>query len=278
MESRPAVPNDVKRILRQEAGFGCAKCGFPFFEFHHIIEYSVEKHFRPEDMIALCPNCHHEANVGALTIEEQRNYKKQPHNISRGFTEGQLKINQTSVVVNMGSIQFVNDGFVFVVDNEPLFKIMDISGKLELSLTLYDKDDNLLLIVENNHWIQGDSFIWDLEYGFQWIKLREKSRDIKLFIDARQEPITIRADLWRKGYRIRINKVGVYINHEKAQAFMSDLCYVGTYINVDTNREGLFEIVPDPKYGQGYIVSEPNIQDRISKGVKALSDLIKGLP
>lgn len=55
---RPPTPADVERKLRQEAGFGCARCGHPYIEYHHIIPYAEEPHFRAEDMIALCGNCH----------------------------------------------------------------------------------------------------------------------------------------------------------------------------------------------------------------------------
>ena len=37
-ENRSAIPEIVKRQVRQEAGFGCCKCGNPIFEYHHIIK------------------------------------------------------------------------------------------------------------------------------------------------------------------------------------------------------------------------------------------------
>ena len=42
------IPDRIKRQLRQEAGFGCCKCGFPIYDYHHIVEFSEEKHFRPQ--------------------------------------------------------------------------------------------------------------------------------------------------------------------------------------------------------------------------------------
>jgi len=60
----------------------------------------------------LCPICHHEATVGAMTEEEQRFYK---------------------------------------------------SHKLELSVKLYNQNDQLPVHIENNEWISGDPIPWDLE-------------------------------------------------------------------------------------------------------------------
>jgi hypothetical protein len=69
------VPEPVKRQLRQEAGFGCCKCGLPVFQYHHIIPREVEDHNRPEDVMVLCPNHHWEVTSGAMLEDEQRRYK-----------------------------------------------------------------------------------------------------------------------------------------------------------------------------------------------------------
>ena len=75
MSKRPEVPYPVRRILRQEAGFGCCTCGFPIYQYHHIVPYAHEHHYRPQDMMTLCPNCHAQATAGAMPESEQRHYK-----------------------------------------------------------------------------------------------------------------------------------------------------------------------------------------------------------
>ncbi len=71
MTDRPRTPEPVARQLCQEAGFGCCKCGVPIIEYHHIIKWSVDQHFRPEDMMVLCPTHHDEAG-SAMDEAEQR--------------------------------------------------------------------------------------------------------------------------------------------------------------------------------------------------------------
>lgn len=39
MKKRPAIPESIKRQVRQEAKFGCIFCGSPIIEYHHIEEY-----------------------------------------------------------------------------------------------------------------------------------------------------------------------------------------------------------------------------------------------
>lgn len=59
------MPLPVKRKLRQEAGFGCCKCGRPIIEYHHIIPYSNDDpHFRVEDMMCLC-----QGSFGIMVLE-----------------------------------------------------------------------------------------------------------------------------------------------------------------------------------------------------------------
>jgi hypothetical protein len=45
---RPKIPAAVARQLRQEAGFGRCCCGVPILQYHHIIPWAAEAHFRPE--------------------------------------------------------------------------------------------------------------------------------------------------------------------------------------------------------------------------------------
>jgi hypothetical protein len=205
--SRPTVPETVKLELRQEAGFGCCKCGRPVFEYHHIVEYADEAHFRPVDMMVLCPYCHDEATKGAMTIAEQRSHKTSPFNIRQGMSEGLLKINQDSCELESGSIRFIARGDILRVDGEPLLALRkDAYGALELSVSLYDRDDRLLVRIVRNEWIADeDPLPWDIEADFQYLRIRSKKRDIRLEIDARSRPIALRANLWRKGQNIELS-------------------------------------------------------------------------
>lgn len=97
------IPEPVKRIVRQEAGFGCCKCGHSIIEYHHIVKDSK----KPEDIMLLCPICHAEATDKAMLEPEQRFYKENPFNIKEGYVEGQLKVNQKAPVINIGSVQII---------------------------------------------------------------------------------------------------------------------------------------------------------------------------
>src|SRR4051812_28142048 len=86
---RADTPAAVERELRQQAGFGCARCGHPYLEYHHIIPYASDQHFRPQDMVALCGNCH--PAVGKLGLDLQYKVKADPHNVRNGLMKGALE-------------------------------------------------------------------------------------------------------------------------------------------------------------------------------------------
>jgi hypothetical protein len=276
--NRPAVPESVKRQLRQEAGFGCCKCSLPIYEYQHIVPYATEPHFRPEDMMILCPLCHSEATLGAMTEEEQRRYKSHPHNLTKGYVDGKLKVNQDFCAIIMGENQFVGDGSFLQIDGAPLL-VLELSpeGQLQLSVNLYDEQDNLLALIEKNEWISGDPLPWDLESRFQFLKIRKKLGGIALEIDARTEPIQIRADLWRKQQNIRLDPQAILINGVVKNVSSIDLCFVGLRLVIDTKSNSLV-LQPDPRYGEGMFVSWPDVDERMRRGRAAWLELQKRKP
>src|ERR1700737_1556469 len=74
--------NRVNRSRPQLRGW--CKCGCPLLQYHHIVEWAEEAHFRPEDMMVLCPLHHDQATKGAMPELEQRQMKSAPPNIQQG--------------------------------------------------------------------------------------------------------------------------------------------------------------------------------------------------
>jgi hypothetical protein len=69
-------PEDVKRQLRREIGFGCPipGCRNPYLEYHHFDpEWHAEEHHRPAGLIPLCAEHHGKAR--AWTREQLREFK-----------------------------------------------------------------------------------------------------------------------------------------------------------------------------------------------------------
>jgi len=61
MTDRPLVPAELKRAVLVEAGHRCAipTCRHTTVEIAHIVPWSKVKEHTFDNLIALCPNCHH---------------------------------------------------------------------------------------------------------------------------------------------------------------------------------------------------------------------------
>lgn len=226
-------------------------------------------HNRPEDMMVLCPNHHWEITSGAMLEEEQRHHKAHPFNIARGFADGLLKVNQTYCVIVVGSCELINDAAVVLVDGESLLSLSIIDQRLAISVTLYDEEDRVLLLIDQNEWLTGDPAMWDIEAAHQKLVLRMKPRDVRLSIDASVEPMRLRASPRKANQRIDLMPRGIEINGVIQDAGVRHLGLVGIRIAIDT-ASGTASLDPDPRYGQGMLVSNEVRLERIRQGIEAL--------
>jgi len=86
--------------------------------------------------------------------------------------------------LDFGSCQFVNDGVHAQVDGEPLLSLANEGGRLSLSVSLYDDEDNALAIIENSEWVSGDASVWDLEADYQRLVIRQRAGEVRLRLIA----------------------------------------------------------------------------------------------
>lgn len=245
-----SIPEPVKRIVRQNSGFGCCKCGIPIIEYHHIVKGSNN----PNDIMLLCPNHHYEATVEAMTLEEQKKLQADPINIKNGFVEGYLKVNHSVPVFQVGNCVYIGDGEFILVDGESLLSFSVKDGKLFLSMKCYDENDTLIAEIKDNEWISGNPLPWDLESRFQSLKIRRKLRDIQLEIDVKRFPMKIRADFWRKNQNISVNQNGIFINGVVKNSGFSNLGFVGMRIFIDTvEKKASLDL--DPRFERAKMIS-----------------------
>ena len=261
------IPAAVARRLRQEAGFGCCECGNPILQYHHIVEWSEDQHFRPEDMMVLCPTHHDKATKGAMPEAEQRRLKANPHNIQRGLAKGLLAVKQDYCAANFGSVTVIGDGPFLRMNGEDILGFNIGDNNLQISLRLFSEADELLVEIDRNEWISGDPLPWDIEADWQVLTLRERARQISLSLNAKAVPIEIRAELWRAGKRVLLDSNGISIGAKRALVVgFADMALVGMTLDVDTEK---FSFGPPPQNPHAAIVSWPNIRERLWKAKDA---------
>jgi hypothetical protein len=200
--SRPPTPAAVERALRQESGFGCARCGHPYIEYHHIIPYADEAHFRPEDMVALCGNCH--PAVGKLARQEQYEIKASPRNIKENRAGGALEYSKDNLVFKVGGNWFEDTPIILQYQNLPIISCRLDDGKAKVSLNLLDGLGNTIFTVKDNDVDFRVDDLWDFEYAHNWAVARYGPRDIALRIDFRKDDATIEGNIWLGPHKVKL--------------------------------------------------------------------------
>lgn len=240
-ESRPKIPADVARQLRREGGFGCCVCGHPIIQYHHIVPWSEDKHYRPEDMMVLCPNHHDEASV--MPVGEQRKYKTLPHNVANGCVSGALKMHELAPVVWVGSCFLVGDGTEFGVEGTTLLELSSNElGGLEVTVQLENEKGELLALIVRNEWVVGNAAVWDIEAKYQRLLLRNAERAVCLDLDVSRTPLGLTVSLWCRQRLFRLDKGGIHFGGMGIGGGATDvisfknLCFVSSRFRIDEWR------------------------------------------
>lgn len=173
-------PAKVKRELRQEVNFGCAICGAPLIEYHHIIPYSEIEHNDPDHMIALCPTHHQLSDDGAISKSELYDRKEDPE--LSDVVEYQFYFDPDSPVIPLGSnlVEIAEFGryTILQIENEPIISVNYVDGRIEFDVNFYNDSDDLIAVITDNEWWADTSEFWDMKYKSRQLTLWNKKYEI----------------------------------------------------------------------------------------------------
>ncbi len=197
-------PAAIARQLRQEAGFGCAVCGCPIIEYHHIIEWREEKHFKPEHMVALCPS--HHTEYGKLPKTKSYSAKANPINIRKGKISGYLGGNREQRVLRLGSM--IVEDCVSAIDygGNSIIGYQQIDGEFRLNVFIPDEEFWPEVEIKQNIMAASIGQFWDIEFKTNWVKFRRAKGNVFLTIDFRGEEVEIDGELQLGGNLISLSE------------------------------------------------------------------------
>jgi hypothetical protein len=193
-------------------------------------------------MMLLCPEHHDMATKGAMKEAKQRKFKANPHNMREGRIRGSLEIDHGDFSVRVGDTEFKVNGPLLLADGEPILGLtVGESGVLELSLNLYDRDDNKVLVIEKNEWkTPGPLWPWDIKSDWQVLRIRERKRHVLFAIDARENPPRLTLNCWRRGVNIQFQpKLGVWAGPPIKAYIKGGNFFKNVGIGVDTQAKQL---------------------------------------
>lgn len=190
-------PEEVKRILREEVGFGCpvSDCRLPFLTWHHFDPPWAERHHHePDGMVALCLQHHAMADRGVFSKAQLRTFKASPHSVEE--VRAKFEWARPKQLVRLGGfymggkqsvmsleVDAFKDRFVALRENDV--------GLLELSFVLRDQYLNRVAVMENNMFFAMPDRLFDLQVdaGATKVRIREQKRKVLLDLQsARKAP------------------------------------------------------------------------------------------
>ena len=223
-------PKEVTEALRKEVNFGCPVhgCGVPYLTWHHFDPpWSVRQHHNPEGMIALCAKHAAFADAERYTPEQLREMKMKPFITCEEISENYDYLRRKVVCV-IGNVVY-NAQTALEINGEQVigFNIIDNDGYSRLNLFIRDKDNNPILIMEDNFWTAFRTDLFDLRCSLRGRELEIISKDKQTFLFIRYDDYT------RIGFK---RKMGLY------SKIMENIIISST------------EIMKAPKWMQQYVI------------------------
>lgn len=181
---RPNPPASVVRQLRQESGFGCVNCGAPFVEYHHIVPWVEEEHFRQEDMVAVCPTCH--SMFSRLPRDRRYYLKRNPHNIRNGLAQGVFAYDGSGGI-SLGGNMFVGTPYLLAYDGRLLLGYGSAGSENAVYADFVNSSGESIFRIEWNQFSFAPDRVWDFDFKWNYAIARNKPRDLFFEFDFRQQ-------------------------------------------------------------------------------------------
>ena len=164
--SRDSLSEPVRREVRRRCGFGCVRCGFAVYQYHHFDPpFSEAKTHDPGGIALLCGTCHDLVTRGLLSESTVRELSRNPKSLETGFSYGPFDIGKQHPSVTLGHSTWVRTQIILQVFEMPLLKVEppEVAGTpFRLSGLFYDKSGKLIFQIQQNE-CKGPISNWDME-------------------------------------------------------------------------------------------------------------------
>ena len=206
-------PAEVKRILREEVGFGCPvpACREPFLTWHHFDPPWHERHHHePDGMIAICMRHHAMADRDVFSRAQLKAFKDSSHSVEE--VKAKFEWARPKQLVRLGGfymggkqkqldleVDVFKDRFVGLSENDV--------GLLELSFVLRDRYMNRVAVMENNSFIARPDRLFDLQVdaGATKVRIREQKRkvilDLRTYRKTPEELVRLLEEDWERSQK-----------------------------------------------------------------------------
>lgn len=155
MDRKP--PAAIRRALRKEVGFGCpvGGCNSPYLSYHHFDPpWEEQEHHNIDGMIALCLPHHKEADVGAFTQSQLRQFKLLDQRQLNQRIRGRFNWKREDLLIVAGSNFFIGSPTILETSTRKLIWFaQNEDGFSTINMDLYSSRGQLVFSMRDNDWI-----------------------------------------------------------------------------------------------------------------------------
>jgi hypothetical protein len=257
-DQRPPIPEPMKREVRQRCGFGCVICGLPLYTYEHMLGWTNVHRHVADELTLLCYQHQYERTHRLLPIEDVEYANLDPYNLREGVSKPYtLHYSGSNCIADIGRnvFSFIDDGsnpeFVaFAIDEDLIIGFRLDNGHWLLNLNVYDKNDNLIMLIVDNELIYSIS-PWDIELVGRNLIIREAQR--KILVDILFEPpsqIKIqRGYFFHNGIEVEIKPESLYIvNNRSRLSSCSGFGLTGLNLGIQKSNIWGFWMEVEPRF------------------------------
>ncbi len=213
-----SIPEDIKRKIRQDSGFGCVICGCGIFEYEHIDpEFCDAKEHDPEKMTLLCPTCHGKVTRGIVSKQTVIRAKKNPMSLQNGFSNDWFDFSPDKTpILTFGNTTFEECQIPIQIDNIPIIQFkppLIPNTPFLLSGIICDKRGEKIIEIIDNEW-RAFNNNWDMIFVGKLLTVRDATGDVvlSLKVDPPNGIIIEKLKMFVMGQRILITAKKLVIN------------------------------------------------------------------
>lgn len=204
------IPEETKRQVRQDCGFGCVICGMPVFHYDHIEEFAQVRQHTRENLALLCPNHHQDKTSGRLSAEKVLAARQAPFNGGRSRTSNYKLVSGVTAEAWLGSNVAYDPGeapdfHVLWINGEGFLTIHHEADGFSYSAKVTDEQGTVLLHIQRGE-LTVSTGIWDYRYEGKTLEVRAGPGQIIFASELSDHAIRV-----TRGYFVDAFETGVVI-------------------------------------------------------------------
>jgi hypothetical protein len=170
------IPEPIKRIVRQECGFGCVVCGASICQYAHLDPaYEDAREHAAAAIALLSADCHQKLDTKFWSMEKILTARRAPRCKQDGFSWGEFDFGARHPTIEFAGNTMRGIRIPILKRGQPLLEVKAPEGEggpFRLSAVFADSAGRQVLQIVDNEW-RAEAGNWDVEFSGGRISIRE---------------------------------------------------------------------------------------------------------